>query len=159
MRSRHLLFGLAALGVIGAFVGKRLLYPPSSLHAATTTVAPGQSYLVILGVGDTAATNWDGSITVTGANIQILRGWRFAGTDAVSGTTSWKLSTRTTPSLNPPGPVQENGLIVKISVPATTATFDIATTQGNFSFSTQDVSFGSSKSFLNGKALVAQTGA
>ena len=79
------------------------------------TVGAAQSYLVILGIGDKADTNWDGSIAVTGANIEILRGWRFTGADSISGTTSWKMSTRTTPSLNPPGPVQENGVIVKIS--------------------------------------------
>jgi hypothetical protein len=159
MRARVLWLAILALAVIAALVGKRVFNPAASTQAATTTVAPARSYLLILGVGDTAATNWDGSITVTGANIQILRGWRFTGTDAVSGTTGWKLSTRVTPSLNPPGPVQENGLIVKISVPTTAATFDITTTQGNFSFSTQDIPFGTSKTFLNGRALAAETGA
>ncbi|MBZ5621332.1 MAG: DUF3604 domain-containing protein [Acidobacteriia bacterium] len=165
MRSRFLAVVVLGLAAVGAFIGKRVLYPAVSIHAATTTVPPAQSYLVILGAGDTAGTNWDGSITVTGANIQILRGWRFAGTDAISGTTSWKMSTRETPSLNPPGPVQENGLIVKISDAGTPATFNITTTQGNFSFSTQDVPFGTSKRFLvsntfpNGRALVARTGA
>jgi hypothetical protein len=156
MRARFFLFIVL---VLAAVIGKRLLYPGVSLHAATTTVPPAQSYLVILGVGDTAATNWDGSIAVTGASIQILRGWRFTGTDSISGTTSWKMNTRPSPALNPPGPVQENGLIVKISAAAGPVTFNITTTLGNFSFSTQDVPFGVSKSFLNGRALVAQTGA
>ena len=144
---------------MGGFIARRLLYPRASLHAATTTVAPAQSYLIILGVGDTAATVWDGSITVTGATIQILRGWRFSGTDAVSGTASWKISTRPQPILRGTEPVQENGLIVKITVPTTAATFNITTAQGNFSFSTQDLPFGTSKLFLNGKVLVAQTNA
>jgi hypothetical protein len=69
------------------------------------------------------------------------------------------MSTRTTPSLNPPGPVQENGLIVKISAAAGPVTFAITTAQGNFSFSSQELPFGASRSFLNGRALVAQTGA
>jgi hypothetical protein len=158
LRSRYIVVLLALAGV-ASFVSKRVLYPRVSLHAATTTVAPAQSYLVILGVGDTAATNWDGSITVTGANIQILRGWRFTGADSITGTTSWKIGTRTTPSLNPPGPVQENGLIVKVSAASAPVTFNITTTQGNFSFSSQDLPFGVSKSFLNGRVLVAQTGA
>src|ERR1039458_982974 len=92
---------------------RRFLSPAVSIHAATTTVAPAQSFLVILGVGDTAATNWDAAIAVTGAPAEILRGWRFEGTDAISGTTGWKMSTRVTPALTPPGPVQENGVIVK----------------------------------------------
>src|ERR1035438_3875954 len=159
IRLRNLVVVLLVLAVVAAVVGRRLLHPAVSIHAATTTVAPAQSYLVILGVGDTAATNWDGSIVVTGATIQILRGWRFSETDSISGTTSWKMSTRITPSLTPPGPVQENGLIVEISAAAAPVTFAITTTQGNFSVSSQDLPLGTSKSFLNGRALVAQTGA
>lgn len=137
------------------FVVRRLHSPGASIHAATTTVAPGQTYLIILGANDTAATNWDGSLTLTGATVEILRGWRFAGTDSISGNT-WKLSTRPTPSLNPPGPVEENGIIAKITPPAGTATFNVTTPQGNFSFTTQDVSFGVRKTFLNGRAIVTQ---
>src|SRR5579864_7774498 len=157
MRLRYKVVVLLALAGVAGMVAKRVVYPKVWLHAATTTVAPAESYLLIPGVGDTTATNWDGSITVTGANIQILRGWRFTGTDAISGTTSWKMSTRPTPSLNPPGPVQENGLIVKITPPTGPVTFSVTTTQGNFSFSAQD--FGVSRTFLNGRALVAKTGA
>jgi hypothetical protein len=159
MRLRYKVALLLALTAAALFVGKRLFYPRVSLHAATTTVGPAQSYLLILGVGDTAGTNWDGSISVTGASIQILRGWRFTPADSISGTTSWKLSTRATPALTPPGPVQENGLIVKVSAPTGTATFNVTTTQGNFSFSSQDFPFGVSKTFLGGRALVEQTGA
>jgi hypothetical protein len=137
-KPRHVMAAVGAMAIAGS-LGRFLLRPNASIHAATTTVAPSQSYLVILGVGDTAATNWDGSITVTGATIEILRGWRFGAADSISGTTGWKMSTRVTPSLNPPGPVQENGIIVKISSPASVATFNIATAQGNFSFTTQVV--------------------
>jgi hypothetical protein len=158
-RTRYLVAGLVVLCVMAAVTGKRVFYPSNSIHAATTTLGTAQSFMVILGIGDKAATNWDGSIAVTGANIQILRGWRFAGTDSITGTTGWKMATRTTPSLTPPGPFQENGVIVKISASASPVTIDITTTQGNFSFSPQDVPFGVSKKFLSGRALVAQTGA
>ena len=150
---------VAVAGLTVFFLSKRLLRPTLSIRAASTTVATAQSFLVILGVGDTAPTIWDGSITVTGASVEILRGWRFTGTDSITGTTSWKISTRTTPALTPPGPVQENGLIVKISQPAGPVNVAITTTQGNFSFSPQNLPFGTSASFLNGRALVAQTGA
>src|SRR5450759_80861 len=150
---------LVAIAAGAVLLCRRFLFPTVSIHAATTTVGPSQSFLVILGVNDTAATNWDGGITVTGAPVEILRGWRFEGTDAISGTTNWKMSTRTTPSLNPPGPVQENGVIVKVGASASPVKFDVTTAQGNFSFSSSDVPFGASKTFLGGKALVAQTGA
>src|SRR6516225_6919228 len=112
MQKRLLVVALLGLGTLAIVVGGRFFFRTATVKAATTTVGPAESYLVILGVNDTTATNWDGSITVTGAAIEILRGWRFEGTDAVSGTSNWKAQTRTTPSLNPPGPVQENGLIV-----------------------------------------------
>jgi hypothetical protein len=161
MRRRPLLTVALSLAAVAAaaLVAWRFLHAPVSIHAATATAGAAQSYLLILGVDDTKDTNWDGSITVTGATIEILRGWRFAGTDAVSGTSSWKLSTRPSPSLNPPGPIQENGLIIKTSVPQDKATFNVTTSQGNFSFASADVPFGTSKTFLGGKVLVAQTGA
>lgn len=137
--------------------GWRFLHPVAAIHAATTTIAPGTSYLIILGVNDTADTNWDGSLTVTGATVEIIRGWRFAATDAITNN-SWKMSVRTTPALNAPGPVQENGLIVKVTAATGPVSFAVTTTQGNFSFTSQDVAFGASKTFLNGKALVTQTG-
>ena len=142
MRKRLRYRAAAILVLAAAFAGRRFLYPTVSIHAATTVVSPARSYLIILGVGDTAATKWDGSIIVTGSNIQILRGWRFADTDAVSGTTGWTMSTRTTPSLNPPGPVQENGIIVKVTDSASPITFAITTAQGNFSFTSQEIAFG-----------------
>ncbi len=150
---------LVAIAAGTILLCRRFLIPIVSIHAATTTVAPSQSFLVILGVDATAVTNWDGSIAVTGAPVEILRGWRFEGTDAISGTTNWKMSTHPTPSLSPPGPVQENGLIVKVGASASPVKFDVTTAQGNFTFSSSDVPFGASKTFLGGKALVAQTGA
>jgi hypothetical protein len=160
MRYRYVAFGLA-LAAVAVFAGRRLFYPAVSLHAATLSSTPSQSYLVILGVGDTAETTWDGSITATGGTILSLAGWRFADTDAISGTSIWKLATRTSPPppLQTTGPVQENGVIVTIAASATPVTFDVKTAQGNFNFSTQDVPFGVTKLFLNGKARAAQTAA
>ncbi|HYM12291.1 MAG TPA: hypothetical protein VEU62_16265 [Bryobacterales bacterium] len=112
-----------------------------------------------MGIGDRAGTHWDGSIAATGATILDLQGWRFSGDDSISGTSSWNTATRPTPALNGPGASQETGVIVTISAANASVTFDVKTAQGNFSFSSQGVPFGVSQSFLNGKALVAQTGA
>ena len=148
------------MGVVffAAYASRRLFYPQFSTYAATSTVGPAQSYLIILGVGDTTPTTWDGSVTVSGSTIQIVRGWRFAGADAIANNT-WKAATRATPSLSPPGPVQENGVIVKVAESASPITFDVTTTQGNFSFTSQELPFGVSKTFLGGRALAARTGA
>ncbi len=150
---------LSCVAVLLAALGGFWLVHPQTSTPAPVAVAPAQSFLVILGIGDKTGTNWDGSITVAGANVQILRGWRFTGADSISGTTGWKTSTRPTPALNPPGPIQETGIIVKISAGTAPVTFNITTTQGNFSFSSQELPFGVSKTFLNGRVLAAQTGA
>jgi hypothetical protein len=158
MRTRAIVL-IAVAAAFGIFVGKRLLYPTVTPLAASLTSPAAQSYLVILGVGDTTGTTWDGTIAATGAAILNLRGWRFSDTDAVTGTTGWKLSTRESPAgpSASSGPLQENGVIVTISAASGPVSFDVKTAQGNFSFSSTDVPFGASKSFLKGSALVAQT--
>jgi hypothetical protein len=160
MASRHVKALVLVLAVVALIAGKRLLYPAASLHAASLSSPAAQSYLIVFGVGETMGRNWDGSITATGSTILSLQGWRFGGTDSISGTASWKLATRE--EGGPPGvanAVQENGLIVTIAAPTGPVAFDVKTTQGNFNFSSQDLPFGISKSFLNGRALAAQTAA
>ena len=155
--SRRLVIVLLVM-IAAALLAKRLWRPLLSIEAATMTVAPGQSYLVILGVGDTTATVWDGSIAVTGAAVQIIRGWRFTAADSITNNSSWKISTRSTAAVGGPGAVQENGFIVKLAESGSPVTLAITTKQGNFSFTPAEVPFGTSKAFLNNKALVMRTG-
>ena len=160
---RYWVVFLLALAVAAAVAGKRALNSRVSPLAATTIASPASaSYLVILGVGDQAATTWDGSITATGATITSLLGWRFDAADSIAANNTWKMTTRLAPA--PPGVsgvalMQENGLIVTVPATTSTVTFAVKTTQGNFNFSSSDVPFGVSKSFLTGSALVAQTAA
>ncbi len=116
---------------------------------------------MILGVGDKTDTNWDGSITVTGASILSLLPWRFSGTDAISGN-SWKASTRKAiqpPGVNPEAAMQENGVIVKVSDSGSPINLSVHTTQGDFTFTPADVAFPGGKSFLSGKVFVQETAA
>jgi hypothetical protein len=129
--------------------GRRLLHPSISPHAATLSYTPSQSYLIALGVGDATPTVWDGSIAATGATILGLQGWRFSGTDSISGS-SWKLSSRYAPT--PPtltiGPMQENGIIVTVAAATGPVTFNVTTAQGSFTFASTDVPFGTTKFLL-----------
>jgi hypothetical protein len=150
---------LLAVAILG---GRRLLFPQTSTPAPPITSPNAQTFLLIVGIGEKADTNWDGSITATGGAILSLAGWRFAGTDSIAGTSSWKITaTMTTagPNESGNGLYQENGLIVTFAQSNTPVTFAVKTTQGSFSFTSQDVSFGASKSFLNGQALVMPTAA
>ncbi len=159
MRLRYLIVLLVVLAAVAAFAGKKLLYPEIDTTAATISSTQTQSFLVIMGIGEKVAANWDGSITATGATILSLKGWRFSGSDSITGTASWKLAVREAPVVQGTGPFEENGIIVTTSAATGPVTFDVKTTQGNFTFSSQDVPFGVSKTFLNGRALAAQTGA
>ncbi len=149
VRFRYVVAILFVLAV-AAVLGRRLIYPNNSLHAATLSSTPSQSYLMIMGVNDQTPTTWDGSITATGATILSLQGWRFSGTDAITGTTGWKMATREAPP--PPtltsGPMQENGIIVTVSAATGPVTFNVTTAQGNFSFASTDVPFGTTKLFM-----------
>ncbi|HEV2687484.1 MAG TPA: hypothetical protein VGV35_02990, partial [Bryobacteraceae bacterium] len=161
MRLRPLGIGLLVVAAFVAVAGKRLLNPEASTPAVSIQAPASQSYLVLFGIGDKTAASWNGSITATGASILNLQGWRFGGTDAITGATSWRLATRL--EAGPPGVtgnvlLMENGVIVTVAAANGPVTFSVQTTLGNFTFSSQDVSFGASKAFLNGRALVAQTG-
>src|SRR5260370_1585455 len=155
MRLRCLIVLLVVLAAVGAFAGKKLLYPEIDTTAATISSTQTQSFLVIMGIGEKVAANWDGSITATGATILSLKGWRFSGADAIIGPASWKLAVREAPVVQGTGPFEENGIIVTTSAATGPVTFDVKTTQGNFSFSSQDVPCGVSKTFLSGRALPA----
>ena len=152
---------LLVIAAIGTFIGKRLLYPAVSPLAASISSPASQTFLIILGVGDKVDTNWDGSITAAGGTIQKIDGWRFTAADSISGTSSWKLTARTAPPgpSATTGPMQENGVIVTAAASSTSVTFDVKTGHGNFTFASTDVPFGTTKTFLNGSALVAQTAA
>ena len=153
VRLRYLAVALVAFLAVAFLAGRRLLYPRVSLHASTLSSTASQSYLIALGVADTAQTTWDGSITAanttTGAAIPILslQGWRFSGTDSITGTSAWTASSRTAPP-GPSatvGPMQENGIIVTIPATAGSVTFSAQTAQGNFTFASTDVPFGTTK--------------
>jgi hypothetical protein len=160
---RYWVVFLLALAVAAAVAGKGVLDSRVSPLASTTISSPASaSFLVILGIGDQTPTTWDGSITATGATIQSLQGWRFDATDSISASNTWKMGTRLAPA--PPNVsgvalMQENGLIVTVAASSSPVTFAVKTAQGNFSFSSSDVPFGASKSFLSGSVLVAQTAA
>src|ERR1019366_2679918 len=163
MRLRYLVLGLLSLAVVAAIAGRRLVYPQVAVTATPISSPAMQSFVVALGVGDKAAAIWDGTVTATGGAILSLQGWRFTATDALTGPTSWKADTRMAPagpSESGTGLFQENGVIVNLAASKTPVTLAVTTTNhGNFSFSTQNIPFGVTTSFLAGRAAVTQIAA
>src|SRR4051794_5466892 len=131
MRPKSILLKVTPLLLLVAGV---LLYPRLTQHAQDTkSGAMGMpettTFRVLLGVGDSASTNWDGSVKLAGGKIVKIEGWRFADGDSTDGTSSWKASTRggaVAPggkkggqkkgSPGGPGPVLENGVLISATL-------------------------------------------
>src|SRR5258708_8640490 len=76
-----------------------LLYPRLTQYAQDgkskqIAMPETTTFRVLLGVGDTVSTNWDGSVKLTGGKVTGIQGWRFAQNDSSDDKSSWKVSTR-----------------------------------------------------------------
>ncbi|MBI3698809.1 MAG: hypothetical protein HY238_28720, partial [Acidobacteria bacterium] len=93
---------------------------------------------ILLGVGDTAATNWDGGVTARGARIVSVEPWRFDGDDTLLPGNRWKMSTHQVRlfggAIIPPNrPLVANGVIVQLEGESDDSELDVRTAQGDFS--------------------------
>lgn len=113
---------------------------------------------LLLGVADTASTNWDGSIEVRGGRIARLEGWRFEGSDGINGS-SWKISTRPIRQFGGEGlfgnrnvvPVGANGLVVVLADASDNTRLEVKTSQGDFTVNLSEIPFGRPNYYLNRK--------
>ena len=118
------------------------------------------SYLIVFGTQGGAGATWDGSITATGANIVSLSGWRFSGTDAITGN-SWKAANHSlSTGPNAASVYQENGIVVTVADTGSPVQFSVKTAVGNFSFASTAVTFGKpiSPTVSTYRVMVYQTG-
>src|SRR5579862_2959383 len=150
---RRFAFITAALLLAGGAVW--YLYPQSQPPAQTPS-PKNLSFLVAFGVGDKTAAAWNGTIDVTGGSISSLKGWRFAGKDAIQGTTGWTLTTKAAAVVSGTGNVLENGVILTSPDNGGNPAFTVSLTASKqtFSFTAQEIQFGPPKSFLAGRAIV-----
>jgi hypothetical protein len=152
MQHRRLwLYSLLALGALLA-ASLYSQYRPAAAPVPAAGMPTGTSFLVVLGVGDKAATAWDGSVALTGGSITGIRGWRFAGKDVTDSKSTWQVSTRLSSGINTV--MMENGIIITANLTDPAAAFNLTTAQGNFSFAASDINYGSMKQFLKGRAYV-----
>src|SRR5712664_569397 len=148
--------------VVGVALGI-LLYPlvwqyAQEGRARQITMPETTTFRVLLGVGDTEPTTWDGTVKLTGGKITSIQGWRFADGDSSDYQSSWKASTRRAGPQNAAqrnagqgGPILENGVLIAAVLSSPHARFEIRTPRGSFSFAVQEIPMGESKVYLDAK--------
>ena len=145
-----------------------LLYPRLTNYAQSPkqiAMPDATTFRVLLGVGDTEPTEWDGSVTLSGGNVTSIQGWRFADRDSSDYKSSWKASTRRAVVAGAAqkkkkaqaGPLLENGVLIGAALSSPQARFEIKTSHGAFAFAAQEIPMGASKSFLDGRVSVDRT--
>ncbi|HEY3840556.1 MAG TPA: hypothetical protein VGL72_28485, partial [Bryobacteraceae bacterium] len=108
-----------------------------------------------LGVGDTKSTAWDGGITAGGARIKTVEPWRFEGTDTLLPDNRWQASThqiRLFGQRGPNRPFVPNGVVVTLEGETSDSSIEVRTSQGNFTVRLSEIPYGTTKSYLDGKA-------
>jgi len=164
--------GLACLGLV-LFLYRRAAAPSPAARIQSLASSPirspaAQSFAVLFGIGDTGGFYWSGGVAATGANILNLQGWRFTTPDAITGT-SFQFYTRLASSSGSSASsyLEENGVIVTATDNGSPATFTVnycavaspaspCNSPGTFSFTPQQVPFGTPLSSLGGRILVYQ---
>ncbi len=130
-----------------------------------------------VGLNDTEATAWDGTVTVAPGRVALIGGWRFAQDDKVDGTTGWKARTR--PAVldkrsNNPGKagakraqaaaasgvaLGDNGVLFTFADVTEESQVTIKTAKGEFAFKLADVPFGKTVDQLAGAVELQRTAA
>jgi hypothetical protein len=110
----------------------------------------GLALQIQLGLKDAKSTDWDGEVRISPGQMA-LRDAQLQKTDRITGN-SWRLSSRTVGQ----GPNQRTEPVVlyATSEAPPTANVDVATKQGNFSFTLAELKFGAPLTFLGGAAAV-----
>lgn len=112
---------------------------------------------IVFGDDDSASTSYDGSLTVRGATLRSLEGWRFEGADEITAS-SWKLATHPMRVRNAAQlrtvPIVGNGVVAQLTAASPSTELDVRTTQGAFTLRLADVPFGKPARLMSGKAYV-----
>jgi hypothetical protein len=129
------------------------------LFAATLPLAAQNpaSVRILLGIGDTEPVRWDGTITPSGGSITSINGWRFEGSDGISGSV-WHCSTHTarlfggtSPVFSKVNNIVANGIVVSFTGDAS---FKVTTAQGDFEFSLSELAYGKPTARLSGRVWI-----
>ena len=146
-------------GTAAAILAGLSLYPQNR-GGKPVAMPQAIAFRIVLGRGDTQATDWSGSITASAGRIESIQGWRFRGQDTTDNHSTWtawsgrSLINIGRQNAGTPPPTLENGVIVGVSKDGEGATLNVKTKEGDISFVTGDIAAGAPKSFLEGRVVV-----
>ena len=157
-----------ALAILAAMAATAVfLFSPQPIKSQDAA-QPNEQFRVSVGWQDTEPKPWNGRVTVTGAALAQLAGWRFSQTDSASNDGGFDFKTKRGPlenQLRQGAPFGQTawdspdiqrlipqGLIVHTTGPAAVIAIDAPS--GSFSFRPSQIPFGGSLSLLSGNARV-----
>lgn len=148
-------------------------FTAATVCALGSARADDAGFLIQLGLGDKAATAWDGKITVSPGVVAGLAGWRFDKQDKLTGPASWQAGTRAQAvqgrANNPKklgmakraqqnlGPIAENGVFAHLRNVTADSVVEVTTKEGSFSFKVGDVKDGDPLELMEGRAAAQRT--
>jgi hypothetical protein len=118
---------------------KSLMVIGLTFLSATLRAQSPASFRVLLGVTDTSAARWDGTLSIRDAGKYTVEGWRFEGTDKIDTDGLFHLTTHAprlflSAAALTGGAVVANGFIINADSVTESSEFAITTSQGDFSF-------------------------
>jgi hypothetical protein len=166
LKKKHLArFAVSLLfGTAGVLFRVAATPQAGALHRSAPPAGGGEvQFRILLGIGDSEPTRWDGSIRIRGGKISKLELWRPGAGDRAEAQT-WKLTTHEQPPFHSldvgrtaheqPPVMVESGLLVSAQIADAQASLDVGTEQGKFAFRVDQAAFGQRRSFLGGRASV-----
>ncbi len=153
--------------IVGATVAAAgLLLRPQQPAPVTRAVDPDEAaFLVRFGLTHTQPRSWDGNLKADGGRMVSLEGWQFAPGDQILPGLAWRCSTREQtywhtpwerslePTKNQPR-ITTKGLLVQAT---SGSRLTLATPQGAFAFSPEEVTWSRPKEFLGGDVVVSRS--
>ena len=158
---------------------KRAFLPLCASILTVTASADDIGLRLRLGIHDTEATDWSGTITVAPGKVTLISGWRFAQQDKADGLTGW--SCRTHPaaldqrrSNNPQQqkkranananaatalPMSDTGVLISLTDVTEDSQIIVKTAKGEVAFKLSEVPLGKISEQLGGAAEIERTAA